>query len=645
MFSKEFTKAFLFIFTPATAFITAGCLLYLYIQYNNDIQIIKKNEYLQLDLASKSIVRDLQNILPDMEILVNDSYMQNYISSDTPASKKKLEQALNTFSRSKRIYKQIRFLDNAGLEKIRIVYNENNASIIHSEIYQNKSDRYYFRESKSLGRGELYISPLDLNIENDIIEIPHAPTIRFVMPVFNINNVMQGIIALNYDASNMLNHFDEMLEGSYGHIALLNNESYWLRSHKKHREWAFMFNKDIRFNQKHPDEWDVIKSNNKGQIKSDDGLFTFVSIYPLKLIGGYDKAGNSPEHSTHHHIDPELYAWKVISDVPKSTLKKILSNKIFGLTGTIWLSGVILSFIASWYLTLSYIDRKKLRNQIDLHAKIYDSSTDGIIITNTNQEIIDINQAFEEICGYSRDEIIGNHPSMFSSGRHEGYFYQALWESLNKKGYWEGEITNRNKNGSIYTEWIRITAIKNSLGTVINYISLISDITHKKSNEAQLIKHAHHDPLTGVHNRLSFDERFKHDFQLAKRNDASLAVLYLDLDKFKPINDTYGHQAGDFILQNVTNKILNNIRETDTIARLGGDEFAIILTQVESRACIINFCINLKDIIRAKNVFDGKDIYVDVSIGYALYPDDADNEKELIAIADKEMFKDKRNNR
>lgn len=644
MFSKEFTKAFLFLFVPSTVLITVGSVLYLAIHYNNNIQIIKKNEYLQLDLVSKSIVRDLQNILPDMEILVNESYIQDYIISDTPSAKKKAEYALKTFSRSKRIYNQIRFLDNHGLEKIRVVYNDNEASIIDSKIQPKKSDRYYFKESNALGRGELYMSPFDLNIENGKIEFPHVPTIRFVMPVFNHSDVMHGIIVLNYNANNLLEHFDEMLAGSFGHIALLNSESYWLRSHKKHREWAFMFNKDIRFSQKHPDEWGVMKHDDKGQIRSDGGLFTFVSIYPLKLIGGYDK-DSSIEHSTHHHIDPESYAWKVISDVPQGTLNQIVTNEVFGLTGIIWLSGVLLSFIASWHLTLSYIERKKLRNQNDLHAKIYESSTDGIIITDTDQKIIDINQAFEEICGYSRDEIIGKHPSMFSSGSHDKSFYQALWVSLNKKDNWEGEITNRNKNGSIYTEWIRITAIKNSFGKVTNYISLISDITHKKLNEEQLLKHAHHDPLTGAHNRLSFDERFKHDFQLAKRNGAKLAVLYLDLDKFKPINDTYGHQTGDIILQNVSNKILNNIRETDTLARLGGDEFAIILAQVESKDCLAKLAFALKEIIRTKNVIDGKDIYVDVSIGYALYPDDGDDEKDLIAIADKEMFKDKRKSR
>jgi len=642
MFSKKFIKSFLLIFAPLTVFITAASLLFLGVKYNNSIQIIKENEYLQLDLATKSIVRDLENILPDMEILANESYLQDFVRSDDAINRKKIEKALRTFSRSRRIYKQIRFIDSHGVEKIRIDFDGNKASVMPGRILQNKNDRYYFHASKNLDPGELYVSPLDLNIENNKVVTPYEPTIRFATPVFNQDKLMSGIIVLNYNATNMLEHFDEMLAGSYGHIALLNEEGYWLRSHKKHREWAFMFNKDIRFDLVHPNEWLDIQTNDKGQIRTDKGLFTYVSIFPLNLIGGYNKTNSDTDFSAYHHIDPYSYVWKIISDVPDKTLKNILTKEIFGLIGIVWLIGELIGLIASWYLALSYLERKKLRKINDLHAKIYDSSTDGIIITNINQKIIDINQAFQNICGYNRDEVIGNKPNMFSSGRHDKTFYQTLWTTLNTKGYWEGEICNRHKNGSIYTEWIRITAIRNTLGKVTNYISLVSDITQKKTTEEQLLKHAHHDPLTGAHNRLSFDERLIHDLQLAKRNSSLLAILYLDLDKFKPINDTYGHHAGDVILQNVTDRILNNIRSTDTLARLGGDEFAIILTQLENRQDIEKISQSLQGAIQAHNIIDGKKIYVDVSIGYALYPDDGNTEKELIAKADKEMFKNKR---
>ena len=230
---------------------------------------------------------------------------------------------------------------------------------------------------------------------------------------------------------------------------------------------------------------------------------------------------------------------------------------------------------------------------------------------------------------------------MFSSGQHDRSFYKELWESLNKKGYWEGEIYNRHKNGSIYVEWIRISAIKNDEGHVNNYIALVSDITHKKSTEEQLLKHAHHDPLTGAHNRLSFSERFKHDLLLAKRNNYVMAILYLDLDKFKPINDTYGHQTGDKILKQVTTRITNNIRATDTLARLGGDEFIILLPQLEQESDAQKVANSLREIIRTHYTIDKKELYLDVSIGIAVYPRDGQEESKLIEIADRSMYENK----
>lgn len=642
MFKKETLKVLLVILIPYIAIITAGATLLITIQYNHRINLIKKNELLQLDLVKKSVQRDLENILPDIEVLVNERHVQRFIYRQDETSRKLVEQELASFSRNKRIYRQIRLLDIKGNENVRINYINKKIKIIDKKNLQNKKDRYYFMNTINLGRGELYISPLDLNIENEKIEKPHVPTIRFAIAVYDNQDTIRGIIVLNYNANYMLKHFDEMLAGSYGHIALLNQESYWLRSHKHEREWAFMFNKNIKFSLKHPDEWKYINTHDMGQIKSADGLFTFTSVFPLQLIGGYSQNEVENNHKSHHHHDPKSYVWKIISDVPAKKFEQILHEKIFGIIGIIWITLFIVGAIASWYLSLIYWERKKLRYQNELHAKIYNTSTDGIIITDKKDKIIDINAAFTKICGYSRDEIIGNTPCMFSSGRHDQEFYNSLWETLDDKGYWEGEICNRHKSGSLYTEWIRISAIKNNRGDISNYIALVSDITHKKTTEEQLLKYAHHDPLTGVHNRLSFEERFEQNLLLAKRSHSLLALLYLDLDKFKPINDTYGHQVGDMILQTVTERIEKQIRETDTLARLGGDEFVIVLTQIEKTTSADQIADTLRHIILQPIIIEGLELSVDVSIGVALYPRDGSDKDELIEKADTDMFKNKK---
>ena len=631
-------RIFLLIFLPYAAAITFGFSLFAYVQYTHNIKLIKKNETLQLDLVKKSLVRDLTNILPDIEILVNERHVQQYINKPSEPARKLVEEEITSFSRNKRIYRQIRFIGIDGMEIIRVDYVNNQPVVIDKDKLRNKKDRYYFKDSIRHSRSELYISPLDLDIEDGKIVQPFVPTIRFAMPVYDDSNKLHGIIVLNYKAENLLHNFDEMLTDSYGHIALLNEDGYWLRSHKKEREWAFMFNKEVTFGQRHYQEWLEISSLDSGQIHSDDGLFTYVSVYPLKIIGGYSEQELQNEHLAHHHNDPDVYVWKIISDVPSRTINKIRHDQVFSLFGLIWLILLFMGLFTSWHLATTYQERRKLRQMMELHAKIYNSSTDGIIITDTSENIIDVNEAFQDISGYSREEIIGNKPSMFSSGQHDSSFYVDIWNELNNKGYWEGELLNRHKNGSIYTEWIRISAIRDAANKVVNYIALISDITHKKLAEEQLLKYAHHDPLTGAHNRLSFNERFQHDVLLANRNEYILAVLYLDLDKFKPINDTHGHHTGDIVLKTITRRINNNIRATDTLARLGGDEFVILLPQIEHKHDAEKIANTLRLIIREPIHAGDLQLSVDVSIGIAIYPDDGKSEKDLLHHADQDMY-------
>ena len=174
-----------------------------------------------------------------------------------------------------------------------------------------------------------------------------------------------------------------------------------------------------------------------------------------------------------------------------------------------------------------------------------------------------------------------------------------------------------------------------------NYIALISDITHKKSTEERLLKHAHHDALTGAHNRLSFDERFKHEFLLARRNQRKLALLYFDLDKFKPINDNYGHQAGDAILQAVTDRISSNIRETDTLARLGGDEFVVMLAEIIDDQDAEKVANTLCYLVARPIKFEDLELQVNISVGVAIYPRDGNSEQALLNFADQQMYKNK----
>ena len=229
--------------------------------------------------------------------------------------------------------------------------------------------------------------------------------------------------------------------------------------------------------------------------------------------------------------------------------------------GTVWTevsfsgiqneAGEFVNFLG---VTRDISERK--RAELDLHiAAIAFESQDGIIVTDTQRTMLRVNHAFTQISGYAVDEVIGKTPRMLQSGRHDADFYAAMWATIQLEGVWHGEIWNRRKNGEIYPEQITITAVKGSTGPVTHYVAVLRDITERKQLEKEVAQLAFFDTLTQLPNRRLFNDRLTQSLARAQREQSSLALMFIDLDKFKPINDTYGHETGDFVLQAVARRI------------------------------------------------------------------------------------------
>ena len=634
-------RTFLGYLLPFVFVLTAGFGIFIVIDHQHNKELVSINEGVQIELARKSLVRDFEQILPDINILVNERHVQRFTTQGDETSRRLMIEEFQSFALQKRLYRTIRYLDLSGQELARVDYQDGSVHVIPRDELQNKADRYYFRDSQGLAMGELYISPIDLNIEHERVQIPHLPTIRFSMPVYDSKSVKRGVLMLNYMAERMLRHFDEMLTRSAGHVALLNGQGYWLRSHKKEREWGFMFGHDQTFIRAHPAAWPTIKSQDKGQILNGDGMFTYTTIYPLKIIGGYSAREVEDEHIVHHHIDPESYQWKIVSDVPLSVFNKDLQKNLFGAPGMVWLILLLLGSIVSWQYAINRIERRKLRSEVELHAKLYETTTDGILITAPDTKIVATNEAFTVITGYRQEEVLGKNPHILSSGKHDKEFYNELWSTLAREGNWEGEVTNRRKDGGIYIEWLRISAIKDEKGNVTNYIGIFSDITSRKLSEEELQRRAHHDPLTGLNNRLSLNERLDQNLARARRNKYKLALLYIDLDKFKPINDAYSHQAGDVVLSEIANRLQSEVREMDTVARIGGDEFVVILAEIDTADHAGMVAEKIHKRLLEPIEYQGNKLQVGASIGISVFPDDAVDGRELMAKADAAMYHSK----
>lgn len=274
----------------------------------------------------------------------------------------------------------------------------------------------------------------------------------------------------------------------------------------------------------------------------------------------------------------------------------------------------------------------------DLALKLVENSIEGIVITDENEVIQFVNEAFTQISGYSAKEAIGQTPRILKSGKHDQNFYETMWESLTQKGAWKGEIWNKRKNGDIYPQRLSIISIEAPASQGKKYYaSVISDLTQIKNDEEELRRRADHDVLTNLPNRYLFQDRMTQAVNRARRNRAKFAVLFIDIDDFKKINDRLGHDAGDMILREVSMRLVQCGRDVDTVSRVGGDEFTFILERVvEDDVGIV--ASRIIERMRPPFSFYGKDIHITVSVGIAMYPENGKSAPEIMKNADMAMY-------
>ncbi|MGK7929495.1 MAG: EAL domain-containing protein [Spirulina sp.] len=287
-------------------------------------------------------------------------------------------------------------------------------------------------------------------------------------------------------------------------------------------------------------------------------------------------------------------------------------------------------------------DRFLASEKLQQAAAVFRSTLEGVVITDLQSQILDVNQAFVDITGYEREEAIGQNPSLLKSGRHDRAFYETMWQSLQERGYWRGEIWNRRKDGSVYPELLTITTVRDDLQQPRGYVGVFSDITKSKQFEEQLYKLAHHHPLTELPNRLLLNARLQHSLEQARRRQVNLAVLFIDLDRFKQINDSLGHAMGDLLLQQVADRLKQALRSTDTVAHLGGDEFVILLENTSNPREISPVAVKILELLNSTFVLRTQQIYISASIGISVYPDDSQKASELLRNADTAMYRAKK---
>ncbi len=272
---------------------------------------------------------------------------------------------------------------------------------------------------------------------------------------------------------------------------------------------------------------------------------------------------------------------------------------------------------------------------------LFDRVHEGIIITNADNIIVDVNDTLCEITGYSKDELIGQQPNLLSSGKQSKAFYSEMWQSLSENGFWRGEVWNRKKDGSFYAEILTIHRSIDPLSGELFHLGLVSDITMLKQHQAELERLAHYDALTALPNRNLLADRFEQAIAHSNRTQTLLAVCFLDLDNFKPVNDELGHNAGDELLIEVAQRIRTMLRQDDTVSRYGGDEFVMLLGEIKNRQDCEQLLHRLTDELSRPYQIENKTIRISASIGYTVYPFDQGSMQTLIEHADQTLYKAK----
>ncbi|MBS4020695.1 MAG: EAL domain-containing protein [Dechloromonas sp.] len=283
-------------------------------------------------------------------------------------------------------------------------------------------------------------------------------------------------------------------------------------------------------------------------------------------------------------------------------------------------------------------DIRLLESQMQLLGSAFHHSGEAIMITDHNNRILTVNAAFTMLTGYAQDEVVGQDPRILSAGRTSREDYKRMWAAIKEKSFWQGEIWDRRKDGGVYPKWLSVSVIRDDQGDIRYHVAHFTDVSTERATEAKIHYMAHHDMLTGLNNRFSLKDRLEHALAVARRESARVALLFIDLDRFKVINDTLGHHVGDELLIHVSRRLRQCVRESDLVARLGGDEFVVMLSGIEHSSSVAMVAEKLVMRVAEPYPVGAHTLYTTPSIGIAIYPMDGEDGETLMRNADAAMY-------
>lgn len=639
---KEIKNLFIKIFTGIAVGTTFIIIAMFNLSYKSELSKITIEETINLQGHNRVLVRIISAISDDVLFLSKLPDIKDLDEYDH------INGIFLEFSKSKKVYDQIRYLDSQGNEIIRVNGNNGLSEMVDSKDLQNKKGRYYFDDTYKLLLDQIFISPLDLNIERGEVEVPIKPMLRIGTPVYDNNNKKKGIVLLNYFGADLINELKANMKDLNSSFQLLNNQGYWLSSDIKEDEWGFMFAEknnltfENRFSKK---AWDIINSKDSGQFFDKQGIFTFNTVYPLSISHLSSSGSKLANSASEKSIEWKNYKWKLVSYLSKDQVNKltlrIKRNFIMS-----WILFMIFNLIISRILAISIISRKKAdQERLDAEKKyrvLFEEAGESIVVTR-KEETIMANTRTEELFEYNQEELKKMPLEALIHIDDRKHVIEKHKKQCNEKitsMIFEARILT--KKGKVKWAEIRATNLEIRSETAILYFFL--DISKRKEIELKLQELATTDSLTGCYNRRFFTETLEKEIERSRRMKFDISVVMVDFDHFKNINDSYGHDIGDVVIKKFVELTSIEIRNIDTLGRLGGEEFALILPNCSEKNGI-NCAERIRETIQNCIINQkGVKISFTASFGVAKVMEN-DNIETILKKVDKALYKAKNTGR
>ncbi len=600
-------------------------------------------EHGHIETAEQILWQELEQSAIDVRVLAGAPAVREFVEQGTDENRARVEALFLDFSRETRHYDKVRLIDAGGRELVRVNLDGGNPRVVARQELQDKSSRYFFRESIVLGPREIYVSHFDLNVEDGRIEVPFKPTLRFAMPLFNAAGTRRGVIVLNHLGDALLQRLRNVKRGDHADgFMLLNQDGYWLSGVARADEWGFMLPEraDRSFAHDHPGEWRVISRNERGTLPIAGGLVVFDTFRPTAPDAELTASGGNLSKVDITTAD----TWKIVSIISRAELVGDSYNGA-GAKALLALAYVLFA-IASWLIAYFSVSRGRARaalqeNEARLRV-IAETMAEGLVVTGGDGRISYANPQASRLTGYAVAELMGADLHALLHVHQDGSPAAPaecrVMEVLRTGGAERAiEETFRRHDGGLMPVHTNISVMRRD-GAPVGVISTFRDVTEIKALQARLQSQAVHDPLTGLHNRLALDDAFSRELVRARRSQRTIGVIMADLDRFKRVNDEHGHHAGDRVLQALAAILQAHSRASDVCCRFGGEEFVIVMpeaskVQAQARAEEIRAALAATQISIDPGV-----VRVTASFGVAAFPEDGDGSDELIGAADAAMY-------